>query len=214
MFLFISLISFYFALRKLGYIPSFKYLFDNSESYGQKTAIYHKVLPLTNWLNYEKSLTNLLKNESTIDQKQFSVLIEKHNYRLTIYYKKLPIKSYPVVFGSNPIKDKLKEGDRCTPEGLFQIQDKYNHNSWSRFIWLNYPTKQSWNKHLKAKSEGRISLLSPIGGQVGIHGVPKDKDNWIEEKQNWTWGCISLKTNDIKEIYQFLREGNTVEIIH
>ena len=67
------------------------------------------------------------------------------------------MKTYAVVFGGNPIDDKLQEGDSCTPEGDFYIINKYPHKNWSKFIWINYPTKDLWRKHEKAKAKGIIT---------------------------------------------------------
>jgi murein L,D-transpeptidase YafK len=147
------------------------------------------------------------------NKKEISVLIEKNKYRLTVYHQRQPIKSYPIVLGSAPTGDKLREGDRKTPEGLFRIRDLYPHVSWSKFLWLDYPTPESWQKHLEAKRAGRLDSTATIGGEVGIHGVPEGKDAWIEARQNWTWGCVSLKNKDIDELYSIVQIGTVVEIV-
>ena len=139
--------------------------------------------------------------------------MDKSNYKLTIFYDLQPIKSYPVVFGSNPTGDKLYQGDKKNPQGLYQIRDLYPHQDWSKFIWLDYPTPQSWRKHFQAKLSGQINLQRRIGGEIGIHGVPHGKDELIEQRLNWTWGCVSLKNHDVNEIYQFVSQGTLVEII-
>ncbi len=59
---------------------------------------------------------------SLIDKSQTAIVIEKLKYRLTLYYQKQPIKSDPVVLGSNPVGDKLKEGDYKTPKGIFKVE--------------------------------------------------------------------------------------------
>jgi murein L,D-transpeptidase YafK len=160
--------------------------------------------------NQSKSLQEILGSKI---QGKTSILIEKSNHRLTVFYNLNPIKSYPVVFGSNPVGDKLHEGDRKTPEGIFHILDLYNHPSWSRFIWLDYPTPQSWRENFQAKLSGKIKWTLPIGGQVGIHGVPTGQDSLIEKRSNWTWGCISLKNDDVNEIYKAVKIGSLVEIV-
>ena len=70
-------------------------------------------------LNYQKSLRELLGDN--LKPKTVSILIEKSKYRLTLFHNLQPIKSYPVVFGSNPGDDKLYQGDQKTPEGVFHI---------------------------------------------------------------------------------------------
>jgi len=171
----------------------------------------HPVLEGSDRLNDEYPLSELLGEE--IERDNISILVEKSKYRLTVFYNLQPIKSYAVVFGSKPKGDKLHEGDRKTPEGIYPVRDLYPHRAWSKFIWLDYPTPQSWRKHLRAKQAGQIDARLPIGGQIGIHGVPAGEDALVEERSNWTLGCISLKNRDVDEIYRFVRRGTQVEIL-
>src|SRR5690606_27633494 len=85
-----------------------------------------------------------------VDQGQISVLIDKSDFRLYVRANGIVLKEYAVVFGENTIEDKLMEGDKCTPEGTFKMISKYPHKSWSKFIWINYPNKDSWRKHSTA----------------------------------------------------------------
>ena len=162
-------------------------------------------------LNYKKQISELIAN---INKDSVSILIEKSEYKLTVLYNNEEIKSYPVVFGSNPIDGKLRQGDSCTPEGLFKVRAHYPHKSWSKFIWIDYPTEDSWKKHNTAKSSGLITENASIGGEIGIHGVPEGYDNMIDEKYNWTLGCISLKNVDVNEIYKVIKVGTKIEIRH
>jgi murein L,D-transpeptidase YafK len=161
-------------------------------------------------LNPKQPLAQLLPPDA--NRNSISILIEKSQHRLTVYYNQQPVKSYGVVFG-NLNGDKQREGDRKTPEGILKIQDKYPHDSWSKFLWLDYPNAQSECKHQRAKQGGEIPPQSTIGGEVGIHGVPIGQDMLITDRQNWTWGCPSLKTADINELYDFVQVGTVVEIV-
>ncbi|MFH0799608.1 MAG: L,D-transpeptidase [Pseudomonadota bacterium] len=163
------------------------------------------------YYNYDKPLRLLLGGQKR-DSKPPKILIEKGKRRLTILSGDRAVKSYPVVFGFNPVEDKLREGDGCTPEGIFAIRSKYHHKLWSRFLWIDYPNKGSFKKYEDAKKKGRIEADAAIGGAVGIHGVPSGSDNLIDEGRNWTLGCISLKNRDIEEIYEFVEAGTSVEI--
>lgn len=162
-------------------------------------------------INYNYSLSKLTK-ELKINKHNIKIVVSKTKYRLYIMSNNTILKSYPVVFGFNPIDDKLIEGDGCTPEGEFKIKAKYPHKPWSKFIWIDYPNKISFQKHNKAKKDGIISKESKIGGEVGIHGVPQGYDNIIDDKNNWTLGCVSLKTKDINEIYDFINLDTKVLI--
>lgn len=204
--------TFYFFLTRLGFLMPLSQLssvFCSSSC--QFDYPVHPLLEGKKLLNYKQSLRNLLGDN--IQQEKISILVEKSKYRLTVFYNLKPIKSYPVVFGSKPTGDKLFEGDRKTPEGIYYIRDLYAHPHWSKFMWLDYPTAQSWREHFQAKLAGELNWLLPIGGQVGIHGVPDRQDTLIDRRSNWTWGCISLKNSDVNEIYQFAKIGTLVEIV-
>jgi hypothetical protein len=92
------------------------------------------------------------------------------------------------------------------------VHTKYPHRSWDKFIWINYPTEDSWKKHRQAKRDGIIDQSAKIGGEIGIHGVPAGTDNLIDLRMNWTLGCISLKNNDINDFYPFIKAGTAVII--
>lgn len=149
-----------------------------------------------------------------LNKKDLSLHIHKTNFVLAVKSKVEKIKEYPIVLGANPVDDKRMEGDRCTPEGTFKVRDFYPHKSWSKFIWIDYPTKESWKKHNKAKSNNKIPQNATIGGEIGIHGVPANRDNLIDDGVNWTWGCISLKNKDVNEIYNVTYKGMEVKIIN
>ncbi|MBN8564668.1 L,D-transpeptidase [Leptolyngbya boryana CZ1] len=166
--------------------------------------------PPQTFLNANQSILDILPKN--FDRSKTSILIEKSNHRLTLYYDQKPIKSYSVVFG-DPQGDKRREGDRKTPEGILRIQDKYPHPDWSKFLWLDYPNAQSQCKHQRSKQRGEIPAFSAIGGEVGIHGVPIGQDALIETRTNWTLGCPALKNKDIDEIYNIVQVGAIVEIL-
>ncbi len=156
----------------------------------------------------QKPLSELLAKTTPI-----SIKIDKSDYKLMVYTSDTLVKSYPVVFGFNAVDDKQKEGDGKTPEGTFKIRDKYPHNKWNKFIWIDYPNETSWKKFNQLKSEGVIKEGETIGGEIGIHGVPEGRDALIENRINWTLGCIALKNNDVDEIYPYITTTTKIEII-
>ena len=60
---------------------------------------------------------------------------------------------------------------------------------------------------LKASTTKRLRLLIIllVGGAV-LYSL-------IEQRSNWTWGCISLKNRDVDELYRFVGDGTLVEIV-
>jgi murein L,D-transpeptidase YafK len=141
-----------------------------------------------------------------------SIIIDKSEYSLSVYDEKGWYATYPVVFGNNSLDDKKMEGDKNTPEGSFRIANKKVHDKWYRFMGINYPTKESWDKFNKRKARGEIPSSASIGGSIGIHGTWPNEDFVIDSYKNWTLGCISMKNSDVREIYGFTPVGTTVVI--
>jgi murein L,D-transpeptidase YafK len=162
-------------------------------------------------LNYTSSLEEILDSMDILPG-NLHIHIDKSDFTLSVMVDTAIIKQYPVVLGGNPVDDKLRQGDQCTPEGKFTVRDRYPHSEWSKFIWIDYPNEASWEKHRKAKEAGIIDISAGIGGEIGIHGVPGGTDRIIDLGMNWTLGCISLKNKDIDEIYRFVRKGTRVII--
>jgi len=163
------------------------------------------------YINHKLPLSDIITSRG-LSADSLSILIDKSDYKLTVLIGDQIIKEYPVVFGGNPIDDKLRQGDGCTPEGDFHMISKYPHKSWSKFIWIDYPTSDSWRKHNKAKKEGRIPGNADIGGQIGIHGVPKGTELMISQRYNWTLGCISMTNRDVNELYPYIQKHTLIRI--
>lgn len=147
-----------------------------------------------------------------LEEKPVNFYINKAAYYLEVRYDTMTLKRYPVVFGKDPVNDKLQEGDRRTPEGSFKVRAHYDHAKWRYFIWLDYPNETSWAKHKAAKAAGQITQDASIGGEIGIHGVPEDYDYAIDERMNWTLGCISLRNADLEELIPLLEVGMQITI--
>jgi murein L,D-transpeptidase YafK len=190
------------------------FLFLSASCNGQNSGNVSRPLkkPTVILINYNIPIFHLL-DSLKLNKTQASLFVKKSSYRLEIRVNNQVVKSYPVVFGFNPVDDKLKEGDGCTPEGVFKIKAMYPHKSWSKFIWFDYPNDASRVKYNNARKKGIIPKESKIGGDVGIHGVPKGADDAIDQHQNWTLGCVSLKNKDIDEIYSFAFVGMKIEIV-
>jgi len=140
------------------------------------------------------------------------LVIDKSDYELNVYDDKGWFATYPVVFGNNSLADKKMEGDRCTPEGNFHIISKKIHGKWDRFMALDYTTKESYEKFRERKLNGEIPENARIGGGVGIHGTWPHDDYIIDRYKNWTMGCISMKNQDVEDLYSYLPVGARVTI--
>ena len=163
------------------------------------------------YTNYNTPLKKLLTDKG-IKNEELHILVDKSDFILSVKKGEAVIKQYPIVLGTNPVDDKRQQGDRCTPEGTFHMISKYPHKSWDKFIWFDYPTADSHKKFNKAKADGTISKDAKIGGELGIHGVPSGCNYWVDDKANWTWGCVSLKIEDVNEIYDFISKKTDIII--
>jgi murein L,D-transpeptidase YafK len=143
----------------------------------------------------------------------FNIVIDKSDYEMSVFDEEGKwVVTYPVVFGNKDQGDKLMEGDRRTPEGSFYIINKRVHEKWCRFMMLDYPNKDSYQKFNERKSKGIIPQSAKIGGSIGIHGTWPHEDFAVDRYQNWTQGCISTKNEYIIELYNMIPSGTKVTI--
>ncbi|MET0461822.1 MAG: L,D-transpeptidase [Chitinophagaceae bacterium] len=152
------------------------------------------------------------KRTAAAPEGAISITIDKSDYELSVYDEKGWYATYPVVFGNNSLDDKKMEGDNNTPEGSFKIISKRVHEKWYRFLAIDYPTKESWDKFKARKQRGEIPANASIGGSIGIHGTYPHEDFVIDKFKNWTMGCISMKKDHVLEIYSFTGIGTKVTI--
>jgi murein L,D-transpeptidase YafK len=164
---------------------------------------YHSARPFT---------TNKRISSAAGPVGRVSIIIDKSDYELTVYDEEGWYATYPVVFGNNSLEDKKMEGDKNTPEGTFKITTKRVHDKWCRFLAIDYPTKESVEKFNRRKQKGEIPANAKIGGGIGIHGTWPHEDFVIDRYKNWTLGCISMKNDDVKDLYQYIGSGTQVSI--
>ncbi|RTL55649.1 MAG: L,D-transpeptidase [Sphingobacteriales bacterium] len=165
--------------------------------------LFVSVLSFSSW-----SFIRPVANKDT-----YYVVIKKSDYSLTVYNRNhVWLAKYPVVFGSKDLGDKMVAGDRKTPEGIFHIVSKKIHPKWCRFLALDYPNAESYEKFKERKANGVISPHAAIGGGIGIHGTWPHEDFSVDDYQAWTEGCISTKNEYIIELYNLLPIGTKVII--
>ena len=170
---------------------------------------------------YEPRQANLTPEQKDIEQilnkkgysngsKPTVMVVHKLSRKLTLYRGVTPLKTYAVVLGNDPYNDKLRQGDTCTPEGVYRVVCKYPHQKWTYFILLDYPNTQNWLRFGRAKKAGRVPAEADIGGAIGIHGTEDPVKNL--SGQNWTKGWVSLLNRDLEEIYPLVTEKTLVVI--
>jgi murein L,D-transpeptidase YafK len=162
-----------------------------------------------------RNISNQLVSKRSLDSGPVGtvyIIVDKSDYELQLFDDEGWYATYPVVFGSKSLDDKMMEGDRKTPEGSFRIINKRPHNKWHKILMLDYPTKESWQKFRQRKAQGIIPASAKIGGGIALHGTWPNDNIVVDDYTNWTQGCVSLRNGDLDEIFQYIGTGTRVLI--
>lgn len=138
-------------------------------------------------------------------------IIDKVHYYIEIRDDEQPKKRYPIALGRNPKRRKLYQDRASTPEGIYRIINLQPRATYYRAYDINYPNSIDWMRYNFAKTENLIlpreGVIPGIGGQIQIHGMGIGN--------NWTWGCVALRNEDIDELFSHteIRSGTAVIIL-
>jgi len=120
--------------------------------------------------------------------------------------------TYPVVFGGKDLGDKMKEGDKKTPNGTFKVILKKVNPKWGAELLLNYPTQESYLRFKDRKQKGVIPKNARIGDGIAIHATRPEEEWTVDNFYNWTDGCISVKYSEMKDLFSYIPVGTPVTI--
>ena len=147
------------------------------------------------------------------------IIVHKARRELLVFSGPTLLKTYRAALGGNPVPPKAKQGDRATPEGRYVVCRK---NPQSRFVLslgLSYPNAADAERgltaglitrpeHRRILESARTGACPPwntaLGGEVFIHGSGSASD--------WTWGCVALDDDDIRELFPRIPVGTPVVI--
>ena len=141
------------------------------------------------------------QSESEISLPITSVVVRKSDRKLYLMNGQNVVRSYRIGLGFSPNGHKTAKGDGKTPEGTYRIDRKNPQSKFHLSLGISYPNAADW-AHSK-------SLGVDPGGDIFIHGEDTKPHFW---KRNWTQGCISLKNEQIEEVYALVRIGTPVLI--
>lgn len=142
----------------------------------------------------------------------YYIIIDKSDYELKVFDEEGWYATYPIVFGSKDLSDKMREGDRRTPEGDFKIIIKKIHPKWGPELLLDYPNESSIQKFTERKSKGLISRDAKIGNGIAIHATRPEEEWTVDNFYNWTDGCVSVKYTEMKDLFSYIPVGTRVTI--
>ena len=147
------------------------------------------------------------------------IIVRKSQRKLSLYDGDKLVRTYRIGLGLSPVGDKVREGDRRTPEGDFYIFTKNDKSAYYLSLGLSYPnavhaerglrdgliTKSEYNTIIEALHAGKAPPQNTkLGGQIYIHGNGSRSD--------WTWGCVALEDQDIRELFNAVTVGTPVLI--
>jgi murein L,D-transpeptidase YafK len=143
----------------------------------------------------------------------YYIIVTKNTYELKVYDDQGWYATYPVVFGSKDLSDKMSQGDRRTPDGSFKVVLKKINKDWGPELLLNYPNDSSYEKFRERKAEGLIPRTAKIGDGIAIHATRKAEEWTVDNFYNWTDGCISVKYTEMEDLYSYIPVGTPVTIV-
>lgn len=129
------------------------------------------------------------------------VIVHKDARRMYLMHQDKILEKYKIKLGFAPLGHKEIEGDGKTPEGRYYIDRRNPDSQFHLSLGISYPNARD---RAKAHAMGK----SP-GGDIFIHGqrYPFKKD-----KDDWTWGCISVTNKEMEDIYAMVRDGTPISI--
>jgi murein L,D-transpeptidase YafK len=147
------------------------------------------------------------------------IVVTKSKRRLELYSDGPLVRTYKVGLGLNPVPDKTRQGDRATPEGEFYIFTKNDKSAFYLSLGISYPNVEDAERGLRDKliSQAQHDAIvraikrkatppqnTALGGDIYIHGNGANSD--------WTWGCVALENEDVKELFDAVPVGTPVTI--
>ena len=136
------------------------------------------------------------------------IVVDKSDHVMHVYAKDKIIATYRVGFGTSPVGHKQQEGDRRTPEGKYTLDYKNANSTFFKSIHISYPNAAD-------KANAKRLGVKP-GGDIMIHGEANDPvvraaiDRY--PLPDWTYGCISMKNDDMQRLWNMVSVPIPIEI--
>ena len=147
------------------------------------------------------------------------IVVKKSQRQLLLFSGNRLIRTYRIGLGLSPVGDKVRAGDRRTPEGDFYIFTKNDKSAFYLSLGVSYPNAAHAERGLRdglisrAQYEAITRALKArqtppqntrLGGDIYIHGNGARSD--------WTWGCVALENEDVHELFGAVGVGTPVTI--
>ena len=136
------------------------------------------------------------------------IIVDKIARQCLLYKNGKLIRQFDSELGVNWLGDKMRQGDKATPEGFYRITMKKTAGAtkYYRALVLDYPNMDDKKRFEHNKRKGLVKPGEGIGNAIEIHGGGG-------RGLDWTDGCIALKDEDMGALYSFCVPGTPVIII-
>jgi lipoprotein-anchoring transpeptidase ErfK/SrfK len=147
------------------------------------------------------------------------IVVRKAQRKLLLYSGEKLVRAYRIGLGLSPVGNKVQQGDRRTPEGDFYIFTKNDKSAFYLSLGISYPnathagrglrdnliTRTQYDTIIQALNAHKTPPQNTkLGGDIYIHGNGAGSD--------WTWGCVALENDDIRELFNAVTVGTPVTI--
>lgn len=187
-----------------------------------KPVVFFAAIALLSFIPVKKKKKTMAKKATSANVRKrvikdsienpYYIIVDKSDYELKVYDDEGWYATYPIVFGSKDLGDKMREGDKRTPDGNFKVILKKIHPNWGPELLLDYPNDISFQKFSERKSRGLIPRSSKIGGGIAIHATRPQEEWTVDNFYNWTDGCISVKYTEMQDLFGYIPIGTPVTI--
>ena len=161
------------------------------------------------------------------------LLVSTRERKMRVWLKGEMAGDYEVGFGQEEGR-KRRQGDLRTPLGMYFVVGKsrgpfdgaYGGYYGGHWIKVNYPNgyDAAWGQEQGLVAESAARTIgeawskrkptwqgSPLGGGIGFHGWAED---WaLEGPRQLSWGCVVLRTEDIRVLFPRIPFGAMVVIL-
>ncbi len=157
---------------------------------------YHMQAPGTRIPRYLVQMPPQFRHAIVVDSSASTLYVFENQQGMPQY-----VADYYVTVGKNGI-NKLKEGDKRTPVGLYYSSKRLPRNRLTDFYGraaypINYPNE--WDKRLGRSGHG-----------IWVHGVPR---NTYSRPPRASDGCVVLSNQDLEALSKQLDLGDTPVVI-
>lgn len=133
--------------------------------------------------------------------------VDKRARRMQVVGPSGALKWYEIEMGPEWMGDKLREGDKRTPEGLYHVSKKLGvgQTRYHRALLLDYPNREDRSRFAKNRERGLLQDSDRIGGLIEIHGGGGGRGAWTD-------GCVALPNRAMEQLFNRIPLGTPVLI--